>query len=313
MKGKRRNAQKRARSVLEFLDSFRYLITCALAAMSIGVTSAREPTAADTEFCNRYAEVVQTALEVDRSGDPAAINKFRQSVSEDPQAQLLVRGLGVSLTTPPWVADVTVQSRQQCLDEVMLDRRGYLPGDAERPKPENTAGSYVIRLPSEHNPSVPTSPGAPPAGPSEGVAAASDATLMKQWSVLQDACRGGPDGSACERRDRVTDALIARGFEQHNHDVWTSQADAGHFYGVVESTHEWAATQSTTMHMVAGPALLRSLRTHLSDEKIVAIWNKSHGSIRDKYPRAWPILDRQIKQVVADHIGDTDPRFTLEY
>ncbi|MFX1767831.1 hypothetical protein PWP93_35710 [Paraburkholderia sp. A1RI-2L] len=152
MKSKERNTQKRGKSVLGVLEPARGLMTCALAAVSVGTAHAREPSRADQAFCDHYAAVMQEALEVDRSGDPAAIARFRQSVIRDPQAQLLMPGLGVNLTTPPWVADVTMQSRKHCLDEVRLNMRGFLPGDPERPKPESTPDAHIgtiARLPSE--------------------------------------------------------------------------------------------------------------------------------------------------------------------
>ena len=135
---------------------------------------------------------------------------------------------------------------------------------------------------------------------------------MQHWWLAQNACVGGPDDSVCEKRDRATTALKARGFEWHNHDIWTSPSDAGHFYGVVVSTQEWAADKSPLMMAMAGPVSLRTLRNHLSDDKIIALWNDSHASIRDTYPRAWSMLDQQMKQVILDHAGENDPRYTLE-
>ena len=120
--------------------------------LTTSVVHAREPTRADHAFCDRYAAIMQKALEVDRGGDPAAAARFRQSVARDPQAQLIMPGLGVSRTTPPWIADVTVQSREHCLDEVRLNMRGWLPDDPERPKADNSAANHVgtiTRLPSE--------------------------------------------------------------------------------------------------------------------------------------------------------------------
>lgn len=144
------------------------------------------------------------------------------------------------------------------------------------------------------------------------VNAISDDALVQQWWVVQNACYDAPDGPACAKRDRAAAALESRGYEWHNHDVWTSQSDAGHFNGVVESTDNWAADKSPTMMAMGGPITLKSLRKYLSDEKIIALWNELHASIRDRYPRAWLIIDRQVKQIVADHAGENDPRYTLD-
>ncbi|MGO4579602.1 hypothetical protein AB4Z48_26520 [Cupriavidus sp. 2TAF22] len=135
-------------------------------ALSASMAHAREPTATDKAFCDRYALIMQQALTVDRSGDPAAIARFRQTVIRDPQAYLIMPGLGVSLTTPPWITDVTEQSREHCLDEVRLNMRGYLPNDPDRPSPGNTADNHVKTiavLPSEREAAA-TTPAAPPVG-----------------------------------------------------------------------------------------------------------------------------------------------------
>ncbi|MFX1767829.1 hypothetical protein PWP93_35695 [Paraburkholderia sp. A1RI-2L] len=145
------------------------------------------------------------------------------------------------------------------------------------------------------------------------VTAVSDAALVQKWWAAQNACYGAPDGPACAERDRAAAALEARGYEWHNHDVWTSQSDAGHFYGVVESTNNWAANKSPTMLVMAGPATLKTLRKYLSDDKIIALWNDSHASIRDRYPSAWAIIGRQVKQIITDHAGENDPRYTQDY
>ncbi|MBN3761138.1 hypothetical protein [Burkholderia sp. Ac-20365] len=121
-------------------------------ALATSAVHAREPTRADQAFCDHYAAIMQKALEVDRGGDPAAIARFRQSVARDPEAQLIMPGLGVSRTTPQWITDVTVQSREHCLDEVRLNMRGWLPDDPERPKDVSSASNHVgaiTRLPSE--------------------------------------------------------------------------------------------------------------------------------------------------------------------
>jgi hypothetical protein len=128
------------------------MMICALAGFCLTAAHGREPSRADVAFCDHYAAVMQEALEVDRSGDPAAIARFRQSVVRDPQAQLLMPGLGVSDTTPPWVTDVTARSREYCLDQVRLNMRGYLPNDPERSKVESAGGAQIgtiTRLPSE--------------------------------------------------------------------------------------------------------------------------------------------------------------------
>lgn len=285
------------------------IITCTTATMLANAASAREPTRADVEFCNNYSQVMQKSLEVERSGDPAAISQFRQSLSRDPQGQFLAPALGVGLTTPQWVSDVTSQSRQHCLDEVRLNRRGYLPDDPDRPAPACTPESCVVR--DDRPP--PSSTSVSIKSPSTGALApaVSDAQLLKEWWVAQDACRGRPDDSICERRNHLTVALNARGYEQRRHDVWTSESDARNFYGVVQSTESWAKTQSALNRYMAGPAVLRSLRNHLSDEKVIAIWNDSHDEVRDRYPAAWEILRAQVKQIVREHSG-TDPRFALD-
>ena len=171
MKSKDRHTQKRGRAALDVLKPAHGLIAYALVAAAVNTAHAREPTHADRAFCDHYAAVLQQALEVDRSGDPAAIARFRQSVTRDPEAQLLMRGMGVSLTTPPWVTDVTEQSREQCLNEVRFNARGYLPNDPDRPKPENTTDAYVgtiTRLPSERETAVSTPAAAPTGDEFEG-------------------------------------------------------------------------------------------------------------------------------------------------
>lgn len=112
---------------------------------------ARNPTVADTAFCQRYAVVMQKGLEVQRSGDAIAIRTFRQEVMRDPQADLLVRGLGVTQVTPPWVANIVDESKRHCIDEVLNNMRGYLPGDPEAERPMNTPENHVgtiNRMPS---------------------------------------------------------------------------------------------------------------------------------------------------------------------
>jgi hypothetical protein len=37
------------------------------------------------------------------------------------------------------------------------------------------------------------------------------AALQRQWMALNEECRGGPDGAACVKRDRVGTALERRG------------------------------------------------------------------------------------------------------
>ncbi|MDF9442972.1 hypothetical protein EM864_14615 [Stenotrophomonas acidaminiphila] len=120
------------------------------------------------------------------------------------------------------------------------------------------------------------------------------------------------DEIACAKRDSATAALISRGFEQHNHDVWTSPSDAGYFDGVVQSSDEWAVNRSSVVILMAGPDTLRTLRRHLSDDKIIALWNKSKDSIRRDFPRAWSMLSPQMRQIVMDHRGGNDPRYTLD-
>ncbi|MCC8763723.1 hypothetical protein, partial [Xanthomonas euvesicatoria] len=148
--------------------------------------------------------------------------------------------------------------------------------------------------------------------PAKATSAVSDDELMQRWWVAQNACAGGPDDSACGMRDKATAELEARGYEWHNHDVWTSPSDAGYFDGVVISTEQWAADKSPFMMVAAGTTMRKSLRNHLTDDKIVAIWNDSKESIRNSYPRAWSMLNLQMRQVVADHAGEHDPRFTLD-
>lgn len=118
-------------------------VVLATLTLSAAAAHARAPSAADKAFCDRYALIMQQALDVDRSGDRAAIAQFRQTVSRDPQAYLIMPGLGVSMTTPPWITDVTAQSREHCLDQVRLNMRGWLPGDPEAPKAENTPENHV--------------------------------------------------------------------------------------------------------------------------------------------------------------------------
>ncbi|WP_407549662.1 hypothetical protein [Xanthomonas euvesicatoria] len=148
--------------------------------------------------------------------------------------------------------------------------------------------------------------------PARATVAVSDDALMQRWLVMQDECAGRPDGSSCGKRDEATTELEARGYTLHNHAVWTSPSDAGHFDGVVVSTQQWAATKSPLMMVMAGPTMRQSLRNHLSDDKILAIWNDSKESIRNTYPRAWSMLELQMKQVAADHARENDPRFTLD-
>ncbi|MBB4129486.1 hypothetical protein [Xanthomonas sp. 3075] len=151
------------------------------------------------------------------------------------------------------------------------------------------------------------------AGASGKVESLSDDELLQQWWPAQDACRGGHDDeSACAKRDRLTAMLLARGYEQHNHDVWTSPSDAGHFAGVVQSSDDWAINRSSFVTVMAGPAALETLRNHLSDDKIIALWNESKESIRHEFPRAWSMLSPQMRQIVMDHKGENDPRYTLD-
>jgi len=151
------------------------------------------------------------------------------------------------------------------------------------------------------------------AGASGKVESLSDDELLQQWWLAQDACRGRPDDeSACAKRDRATAALMARGYEQHNHDVWTSPSDAGHFAGVVQSSDDWAINRSSVVILMAGPTALKTLRNHLSDDKIIALWNDSNESMRHEFPRAWSMLSPQMRQIVMDHEGEHDPRYTLD-
>ncbi|WP_169790115.1 hypothetical protein [Xanthomonas phaseoli] len=151
------------------------------------------------------------------------------------------------------------------------------------------------------------------AGTSGSAESPSDEGLLQQWWPAQDACRGGyDDESACAKRDRLTAMLLARGYEQHNHDVWTSPSDAGHFAGVVQSSDDWAINRSSFVTGMAGPAALETLRNHLSDDKIIALWNESKESIRHEFPRAWSMLSPQMRQIVMDHKGENDPRYTLD-
>ncbi len=150
-------------------------------------------------------------------------------------------------------------------------------------------------------------------GASGSAESLSDERLLQQWRPAQDACRGGHDNeSACAKRDRLTAMLVARGYEQHNHDVWTSPSDAGHFAGVVQSSDDWAINRSSVVILMAGPASLKTLRNHLSDDKIIALWNDSNESMRHDFPRAWSMLSPQMRQIVMDHKGEHDPRYTLD-
>ncbi|WP_245625258.1 hypothetical protein [Stenotrophomonas chelatiphaga] len=152
-----------------------------------------------------------------------------------------------------------------------------------------------------------------PVGVGGTVGSISDDALMQQWSLAQDACRGNPeDETACAKRNRATAGLIARGYEQHNHDVWTSPSDAGHFDGVVQSSDDWAVNQSSLVMLMAGPAALKTLRNHLSDEKIIALWNESSDSMRHEFPRAWSILSPQMRKIEIDHKGESDVRYSLD-
>ncbi len=151
------------------------------------------------------------------------------------------------------------------------------------------------------------------AGASGSAESLSDEGLLQQWWPAQDACRGGYDNeSDCAKRDRLTAMLVARGYEQHNHDVWTSPSDAGHFAGVVQSSDDWAINRSSVVILMAGPASLKTLRNHLSDDKIIALWNDSNESMRHEFPRAWSMLSPQMRQIVMDHKGEHDPRYTLD-
>lgn len=314
MKIKCFNEQGRFRFVRIVSWTFRGLVACSFVAISIGAVSARQPTQMDIEFCNHYAEVMQMALDVERSGDPVAINQFRQAVSRDPQADLLVRGLGVGLTTSPWVEDVTVQSRQYCLAEVRQDRRGHLPGDPERFNSMDP-NNYVERIPLKNDSVVPVPTNSAPvqANVDKGLGVVSDVTLLEQWWVFQDACRGRPDDElTCGKRDNLTAALTARGYMQHNRDVWTSKSDMEHFDGIVHSTNEWAVGKSAHMRALGGVTTLQSLRRYLSDDKIIALWNDSQDFIRDAYPLAWEMLEVQMRQIVIDHSGGGDPRYLLD-
>lgn len=152
-----------------------------------------------------------------------------------------------------------------------------------------------------------------PAGASGKVESPSDDEILQRWWPAQDACRGGHDDeSACAKRDRLTAMLAARGYEQHNHDVWTSPSDAGHFYGVVQSSDGWALNRSSVVILMAGPAALKTLRNHLSDDKIIALWNDTNESMRHEFPRAWSMLSPQMRQIVMDHKGENDVRYTLD-
>gem|GEM_PF-6482321 len=153
-----------------------------------------------------------------------------------------------------------------------------------------------------------------PANADEGFGALSDTALLEQWWVVQDACRGGYDDySACEKRDQLTATLTARGYEQHNHDVWTSLSDVQNFNGVVASTNEWAVNQGSFVRAMAATDVLKSLRKYLPDDKIIALWNDSHEIIRDVYPLAWGILRLSMRMVVMDHSKGNDPRYNLAY
>lgn len=128
------------------------LAIAAIILLHVGELQARTPTMADENFCNRYASILQKALEVERSGNPDSIRSFRQTVIKDPQADIILRGMGAILTTPPWVKNIYSQSHEYCLAEVQSDRRGYLPNDpAGRPapnSPENHIGT-IKRIPSK--------------------------------------------------------------------------------------------------------------------------------------------------------------------
>ncbi|MCC4631634.1 hypothetical protein ABQW55_011990 [Xanthomonas citri pv. malvacearum] len=152
-----------------------------------------------------------------------------------------------------------------------------------------------------------------PAGASGKIESLSDDEILERWWPAQDACRGRPDDvSACAKRDRLTAMLVARGYEQHNHDVWISPSEAGHFNGVVQSSDDWALNRSSVVILMAGPSALKTLRSHLSDDKIIALWNESNGSMRRDFPRAWSMLSPQMTQIVMDHKGENDVRYTLD-
>ncbi len=315
-----RDKEVRTKSVLELAGPSFGLLVIAFSAMSAGAVQAREPTKADKTFCERYAEVMQKALDVDRSGDPVAINRFRQSVTGDPQAYLLLPGLGVSLTTAPWVTDVRQQSREHCLDQVRQNRRGFLPNDPERPEPVNTAESYVIRMPLQgeldpHAREATESVSANANAPGGAGDAVREAELIEKWWVAQNACYddGDPDSLVCARRDHATESLEARGYVLHNRNVWTSRSDGAHFNSVAQSTNKMAKTLGTSSQGTADAVALQSLRRHVEDDEIIALWNDSRDALRDEYPMAWIVFGRVVKKIEADHADENDPRYDVDY
>jgi len=115
-------------------------------------SQARAPTKFDEAFCERYALTMQRALEVERNLDPESIRTFRQSILNDPQAEIFLSGIGMTQMTPPWILDISDQSREHCLAEVRSDRRGYLPNDPDGQATLNTPDKYVegiVLLPSK--------------------------------------------------------------------------------------------------------------------------------------------------------------------
>lgn len=82
-----------------------------LMSLATGSSYGRSPTAVDRAFCDRYAAIMQQALVLERRGDTAEISRFRQSVIRDPQAYLITPGLGDTTRAPPWITDVTDESR----------------------------------------------------------------------------------------------------------------------------------------------------------------------------------------------------------
>lgn len=179
-------------------------------------------------------------------------------------------------------------------------------------KPVN---NYIEHIPAKPNLVVRPSTNSAPlqANVDKGVETVSDVTLLEQWWVFQDACRGRPDDElTCGKRDNLTAELTARGYMQHNRDVWTSKSDMEHFDGIVHSTNEWAVGKSAHMRALGGITTLQSLRGRLSDDKIIALWNDSQDFIRDAYPLAWEILEVQMRRIVIDHSGSGDPRYLLD-
>ena len=136
------------------------------------------------------------------------------------------------------------------------------------------------------------------------------AQTVQQWQAADDACRGAqidPDRNpACKRREKIQNALYARGLEETAAGVWISADDVG----VVKGFLRGIENQCTGAH--AWYAAIEKARREVgvSQETLIAVWNEHFDYLREQYPCAAPIFRGYLHYLHAQAPNDVSLMLT---